>query len=279
MELPPYKKKNEIHFAPPKKPWNDSIPQRKYQQPMVSTMVSRWCDMDSVHPQGSQKTNLTHESQSARPSGSASPSPHSRFTSTTEALSSCSRAPSLGKPSCDCLRVSDLKTHAANVSCEWWRLFPKPFTSFRSGTFLSLSASAGLPRATCFWKLRKAASARELTCLEIVWKEQINHGPFASFRGKKYSANLPQLQCGATFLAYMSTSISACAGNKNRHSTWEHACLVMFKHQHASHTSNRAMPMNRSTEWEILRLGSATMAPIRDALSHASHRQDMQIAP
>ena len=23
---------DEIHFAPPKKPWNDSIPQRKYQQ-------------------------------------------------------------------------------------------------------------------------------------------------------------------------------------------------------------------------------------------------------
>ena len=33
------------------KPWNESIPQRKYQRTMVSTMASKWCEMDFVHPQ------------------------------------------------------------------------------------------------------------------------------------------------------------------------------------------------------------------------------------
>ena len=39
----------EIHFAPLKKPWNDSIPQLKYQQAMVSTMVSTWCRISFIH--------------------------------------------------------------------------------------------------------------------------------------------------------------------------------------------------------------------------------------
>ena len=32
------------------KPWLLMIPQRKYQPTMVSTMVSKWCEMDFVHP-------------------------------------------------------------------------------------------------------------------------------------------------------------------------------------------------------------------------------------
>ena len=29
--------------------WNDSIPQRKYQQTKVSTIVSKWCSISSIH--------------------------------------------------------------------------------------------------------------------------------------------------------------------------------------------------------------------------------------
>ena len=36
--------------APPKKPWKDDSP-RKYKQVLVSTMDSKWCEMDFVHPQ------------------------------------------------------------------------------------------------------------------------------------------------------------------------------------------------------------------------------------
>ena len=39
----------EIHFAPPKKPWNDLIPQRKYQQTIVSHGFN--VVQDFVHPQ------------------------------------------------------------------------------------------------------------------------------------------------------------------------------------------------------------------------------------
>ena len=38
-----------IHFAPPKKPWNDDSPVNTNKQ--WFSMVAKWCEMDFVHPQ------------------------------------------------------------------------------------------------------------------------------------------------------------------------------------------------------------------------------------
>ena len=38
--------------APPKNPWNDSIPQSISTNLVVSTMAAKWCEMDSVHSMG-----------------------------------------------------------------------------------------------------------------------------------------------------------------------------------------------------------------------------------
>ena len=40
-------------FAPPKKPWHDDSPLKTHKQrfQLVSTMFSKWCEMDFVHPQ------------------------------------------------------------------------------------------------------------------------------------------------------------------------------------------------------------------------------------
>ena len=40
---------DEIHFAPPKRPWNDNSPVHTNKQ--WFPIVSRWCEMDFVHPQ------------------------------------------------------------------------------------------------------------------------------------------------------------------------------------------------------------------------------------
>ena len=40
---------DEIHFAPPKKPWNESIPLQIPTTVMVATTVSKWCRISSVH--------------------------------------------------------------------------------------------------------------------------------------------------------------------------------------------------------------------------------------
>ena len=43
-------------FRTVQKPWFLRIPLEKFQQTMVSAMVSKWCEMDFVHPQVVKRT-------------------------------------------------------------------------------------------------------------------------------------------------------------------------------------------------------------------------------
>ena len=63
---------DKIHFAPPKKPWNGLIHCKKPTNLVVSTMVSKWRDMDFANIHGLE---LAHLAGPGRPEPQGKPSP------------------------------------------------------------------------------------------------------------------------------------------------------------------------------------------------------------